>query len=401
VLDTPSSGGGYTRVPATSLDDFRSRFTILRRRVYVNNCSQGALSTDVEEAIRTFTESWHTGGSPWDQWMGEVERLRALVAATIGADVDEVAVMPNATTAAAAVATALSFDGARREVLLSGFEFPTMAHLWQAQARRGAKIVWAGPPDDLSSPVERYAACLSERTCIVPAAHVSFRTGRRLDVPRLVADAHAAGALVLLDDYQHTGTAPLDVHALGVDALVTGTLKYLLGPPGVAFLYVRRAVIERLEPLVTGWFGRADPFAFALTPLDWSPSARRFETGSPAVPSVYGAVAGLSALRDVGADLVARQIARLVDRLMTGATDRGFQVFTPDEPAQRGALVVLRSDDAQGLVGRLAARGVITSARGSGIRVSFHAYNNDEDVDRVLVALDAERALLARDTARR
>lgn len=386
-------------MPAPSLDDFRSRFPILGRRVYVNSCSQGALCTDVEHALRTFTESWHSGGSPWDQWMGEVERLRAQFAATIGADVDEVAVMPNATTAAAAVATALSFEGARREVLLSGFEFPTMAHLWQAQARRGATIVWAGPPDDLSSPVERYAACLNGRTRIVPVAHVSFRTGRRLDLPRLVAEAHDAGALVLLDDYQHTGTSPLDVHALGVDALVTGTLKYLLGPPGVAFLYVRRSLIERLEPLVTGWFGRTDPFAFALTPLDWSRSARRFETGSPPVPSVYGATAGLTALRALGPEVVSRQIARLVDRLMTGMRERGFEGLTPDEPAQRSALVVLRSDHAQDLAGRLAGHGVIASARGSGLRVSFHAYNNEEDVDRVLAALDAERALLARDTA--
>jgi selenocysteine lyase/cysteine desulfurase len=386
-------------VGGPSLEGFRSGFPILRRRVYVNNCSQGALSTDVEQALRTFIESWHAGGSPWDQWMGEVERLRALFAAAIGADVDEVAVMPNATTAAAAIATALSFDGARREVLLSGFEFPTMAHLWQAQARRGAAIVWAGRPDDLTSPVDRFAACLSERTCVVPVAHVSFRTGRRLDVARLVSCAHAAGAMVLLDDYQHTGTLPLDVHALDVDALVTGTLNYLLGPPGVAFLYVRRPLIERFEPLVTGWFGRADPFAFALTPLDWSRSARRFETGSPAVAAVYGAAAGLSMLREVGPDVVAHQIARLVGRMVTGAKDRGFQVFTPDEPAQRSALVVLQSGDAQRLVRRLQARGVITSARGTGLRVSFHAYNNDEDVDRVLAALDAERALLPADTA--
>jgi selenocysteine lyase/cysteine desulfurase len=377
------------------LDAFRSRFPILGRRVYVNNCSQGALSTDVEAALGTFTRSWDTGGSPWDQWMSELERLRALFAATIGADVDEVALMPNATTAAAAVATALSFGGPRSEVLLSGFEFPTMAHLWQAQARRGARIVWVGPPDDLSSPDERYAARLSERTCIVPVSHVSFRTGRRLDVPRLVADAHHAGALVLLDDYQHTGTSPLDVHALGVDALVTGTLKYLLGPPGVAFLYVRRSLVERLEPLVTGWFGRADPLTFSLAPLDWSGSARRFETGSPPVPSLYGAAAGLSVLRDVGAAVIARQIARLVDRMVSGAKDRGFEMLTPDEPARRSALVVLRSDHAQDLVTRLAAHGVIASARGSGLRVSFHAYNNDEDVDRVLAALDAERAMLA------
>lgn len=382
-------------MPSATLEHFRARFPLLGRRVYVNSCSQGALSTDVEAALAAFTASWQAGGSPWDAWVGELERLRELFATSIGADSDEIAVMPNATTAAAAVATALSFDGPRREVLLGGVEFPTMAHLWQAQAGRGAEIVWAGDPGDAATEVAHYEARLTAKTCIVPVAHVCFRNGYRLDLPRLVSSAHAAGALVMLDDYQHTGTAPIDVRALGVDVLVTGTLKYLLGPPGVSLLYVRRSLIERLEPLVTGWFGRADPFAFSLTPLTWAASARRFETGSPAVPSIYGAVAGLELLATVGPDVVERQIAHLVERMVTGAAARGFAVRTPGEPTRRGALVVVGATDGPALAARLANRGVIASARGSGLRVSFHAYNNDADVDAVLAALEAERGLVA------
>lgn len=344
--------------------------------------------------MTAFTESWHTGGSPWDVWVGELERLRARFAAFIGADVEEVAVMPNATVAAAAIATALPFEGPRRRVVLGGAEFPTMAHLWQAQSRRGAEIVWAGRPDDAMPTVDAYESAIDERTEVVPIAHVCFRNGARLDVPAVTARAHAAGALVLLDDYQHTGTAPLDVHALGVDALVTGTLKYLLGPAGVAFLYVRRGLIERLEPLVTGWFGRREPFAFGLTPLDWASSARRFETGSPPVPSVYGAVAGMDLLSSLGADVVARQIAHLVDRFSVEARDRGFDLITPADPSRRGALVVVRANDAPALASALAADGVIASARGNGLRVSFHAYNDDADVDAVLAALDRRRAVV-------
>ncbi|MGE0815098.1 MAG: aminotransferase class V-fold PLP-dependent enzyme [Vicinamibacterales bacterium] len=380
--------------PTMTLETFRARFPLLGRRTYVNSCSQGALSLDVERALAAFTESWHTGGSPWDRWVAEVERLRLAAAALLGASPDEVAIMPNASTAIAAIATGLPFDGPRREVVLGGFEFPTVAHVWLAQARRGAVVRWAGTPDDASLPVERYEPCLSERTAIVPVTHVCFRNGYRLDVPRIAARAHEAGALVLLDDYQHTGTSPLDVHALGVDVLVTGTLKYLMGPPGIAILYVRRGLLDTLEPLVTGWFGRQDPFAFRLGPLDWSATARRFETGSPPVPNAYAAVAALDLLQAVGVDAAARRIAHLVDRFVTGARDQGFQVATPSDPERRGALVVLRSSDAPALVERLAARGIIASARGTGLRVSFHAYNDDGDVDAVLAALDTERALL-------
>lgn len=378
-----------------SPEQFRTRFPIFNSRVYVNSCSQGALSVEVEAAFGAFIESWHTQGSPWDRWVGEVERLRTVFAASIGADADEIAVMPNASAAIAAIATALAFDAGRRTVVLGEFEFPTMTHVWLAQQRQGAEVAWVTARGE-TLPIEQYAAAIDDRTLIVPAAHVCFRNGYRLDIARLAALCRERGAYCMLDDYQRTGTAPLDVHALGVDFMVTGALKYLLGPAGVAFLYVRRELIERLEPLPTGWFGRVDPFAFSLDPLDWSASARRFETGSPPVPNAYAAAAGLELLAHVGPAVVESQIARLVERFASGARSRGFEVATPENPAERSSLVVLRSTDAAALVGRLATHGVIASSRGTGLRVSFHAYNNEQDVDAVLGALDAETALVCR-----
>jgi selenocysteine lyase/cysteine desulfurase len=155
-------------------------------------------------------------------------------------------------------------------------------------------------------------------------------------------------------------------------------------------------VSARLAPLATGWFGRADPFAFNPARLDWSSTARRFECGTPPVPNAYGAAAGLALLQDVGLASIARQIGALVDRFWQGARARGFDVITPGDPARRGPLVVVRAADAAELVRRLEARGIIASARGSGLRVSFHGYNDDGDVDEVLRALDAEAALLPR-----
>lgn len=378
-----------------TVDEFRARFPIFAHTVYVNSCSQGALSLDVRAAFDAFTTSWDTHGSPWERWVGEVERLRAVFATLIGAEPDEIAVMPSASAAIAAIATALSFDGERRQVLLSEFEFPTMAHVWLAQQRRGA-IVDRVPAHGERLPIAHYRTRVDERTLIVPAAHVCFRNGYRLDVAALASLCKKRGAYLMLDDYQRTGTAPLDVHALGVDVLVTGALKYLLGPAGIAFLYVRRELIERFEPLSTGWFGRVNPFAFSLAPLDWAASARRFEAGTPPIPNVYAAAAGLDLLNALGPAAVDAQIRRLTARMIDGARRHGFAVATPDDPEQRGALVVVRSTDAGALVQRLAARGIVASARGTGLRVSFHAYNDDDDVDAVLAALDAEGALVDR-----
>ena len=117
--------------------------------------------------------------------------------------------------------------------------------------------------------------------------------------------AHEAGALVMLDDYQDCGTRPVDVKAMDLDFYVTGTLKYLLGPPGLAFMYVRKELISTLVPTVTGWFAQTNPFAFDPQHIDLSPTARRFESGSPSVPNVYAAMPGIQLLQEIGMENVA------------------------------------------------------------------------------------------------
>ena len=382
-----------------SPEQFRSRFPIFERRVYVNSCSQGALSKDVEAAVAEWINTWHDGGSPWELWVEQVEALRAAFAASIGAEADEVAVMPAASGGINAIASALDFGGGRRTVVMGEFEFPTMAQIWLAQQRRGARIAWARASGD-RLPVEAYEAVIDDNTLIVPATHLCFRNGHRTDLAALTALCHERGALIFMDDYQHTGSAPLDVHALGVDFMVTGCLKYLLAAAGVAFLYVRRELIERLEPTVTGWFGRINPFAFRIDAIDWPNHARRFESGTPPVPSAYAALGALRLLDSVGYDRIGAQISRLVARYHAAASDAGFVVRTPSMPAQRGPLVVVQCLDAAALVERLAGRGIVASSRGNGLRVSFHAYNNESDVDAVIAALTANADLVERSMAR-
>ncbi len=375
-----------------TLDEFRARFPIFRRRIYVNSCSQGALSTDVDGAMRAYLDSWHESGSPWEHWVEQVERLRARFAASIGADVDEIAVMPSASAGINAIASALSFSESRSHVVIGDFEFPTMAQVWLAQERRGASIRRARAsstaPDVL--PLESYEAAIDERTLIVPATHVCFRNGHRTDIAGLVRLAHDRGAYVFLDDYQRTGSGPIDVHDLGVDFMVTGCLKYLLAAAGIGFLYVRRDLIGRLEPTVTGWFGRVNPFAFRIDELDWPSGGSRFESGTPPVPNAYAALAALELLDRVGYGEIARQVDQLTARYSDAARSRGYLVRTPSAATSRGPLVVVQSVDGPELVSKLAARGIVASCRGNGLRVSFHAYNTSADVDGVIAALGAE-----------
>jgi selenocysteine lyase/cysteine desulfurase len=366
---------------------FRKLFPIFQEQVYLNSCSQGALGLPVQAALEEFMESWHRDGNPWELWCERMEELRTEFAGLVNAQPDEVAVTFSASTAVGALASAMDWSE-RPRVVTSDFDFPTMGHVWLAQRARGAEVAFARARGD-RLPLEAFDAEVDERTRLVATTHVCYRNGFKTDLAALAELAHAHGAALLVDAFQSLGTEPLDVKALGVDALVTGTLKYLLGTPGIALLYVRRELADRLRPTDTGWFGQADPFAYDVHRLEYAPGARRFQSGSPPVPAVYAALAAVRLLRRVGLDAVRDHISTLADLAVSGLRRRGLDVMTPDDPASRGPLVMVRCHDVQRLIAGLAERGVRCSTRDGALRVSFHHYNSEADVLALLSGLDA------------
>lgn len=370
----------------------RSQFPILREKTYLYNCSQGALSDSVEDGMREYAASWRTSSAPWDEWMGAYEALRGEFARFINAEPDEVAIVTSASAGINPIASALQFDK-RSRVVMSEYEFPTMGHIWLAQRPRGAEVQFLNG-DDNRVPIEAYERAIDERTCIVPLTHVSFLNGFRSDVSAVTRIAHANGALVFLDGYQDCGTRPLDVKALDVDFFVTGTLKYMLGPPGLGFLYVRRELVERLTPTLTSWMSQRDVFAFRTQHLDPAPAARRFEGGTPPIPNIYQARPALDLLVRTGMHNVAEQIERLTRAFLQGARDLSIVSKTPADSV--GPLIVLRANDAAALIGKLTERGIVASSRHDGARFAFHVYNTMDDVHTALGALEENLDLLVR-----
>jgi selenocysteine lyase/cysteine desulfurase len=361
----------------------RSRFPVLKTKIYLNSCSQGALSNAVEAGIKEYVETWHESGSPWDVWTDKYEDARKVFADFIGARPEEVAVVASASAAINSIASALKFDR-RSKVVMGEYEFPTMGQIWLAQKSRGAKVEFLNGVDN-RIPVESYQRSIDGETLIVPLTHVSFVNGNRSDVPAITEAAHARGALVMLDGYQDCGTRPIEVKKMGVDFMVSGTLKYLLGPPGLAFLYVAEDLISSLDPPVTGWFAQSDPFAFNPKLHAPAPTAKRFEAGTPPIPNIYAAVAGIKLLSEIGLDRIGPHIGALAQRLIQGVKSLGIQTKTAGDGV--GPLVVLKSKDAPGLVNVLAKENIVVSCRHDGLRVAFHLYNTVDDVDRVLRAL--------------
>jgi selenocysteine lyase/cysteine desulfurase len=374
------------------LEKLRSRFPILREKTYFYSCLQGALSLDAENGMREYADSWRSSSAPWDEWVGAYEKMREEFASFIHADPDEVGIATSASAAIGAVASALTFEQ-RNKVVMGEYEFPTMGHIWLAQQSRGAEVHFLNGVDG-KIPLETYEDAIDERTSIVPITQVSFLNGNRSDAAAIAKIAHAHGALAFLDGYQDCGTRPLDVKALNVDFFVTGALKYLLGPPGLAFLYVKRELIERLTPTVTSWMAQRDVFAFNTQKFDPAPAARRFEGGSPPIPNIYMARPALRLLTGFGMERVAERISRLSRYFLEGICD--LEIQTKTEPSTAGPLVVVRAIDSAQAVARLAEHGIVTSARHDGVRFSFHAYNSLDDVRTALQALHKNAALMAR-----
>ena len=362
----------------------RGRFPVFRERVYVNSCSQGALSDAVRAAYDEYLAGWDEHGAEWEHWVERAEGARAAFAQLVGAAPDDVAVQTSVSAAVSALVSALSFDGERNRIVISEYEFPTIGQIAHAQELRGAEVVQVEPEP------EAFAAAIDERTALVATTFVSYRSGAVHEVEAIYGLAREHGALMLVDAYQGLGVLPLEAASAG-DVVVGGTVKYLLASAGLAFMACRPGLAAELLPTQTGWFADENVFDMQIDRYRPHRSARRFDAGTPPVPSIYAGLAGLGLIAEAGVPAIERHVRSLVERLAAGLDELGATVATPP----RGPLVCVRSTDAPALVAALGAENIVTSERDSSLRVSLHLYNTDDDVDAVLAALARNRELLA------
>ena len=367
---------------------WRAEFPIAERLIYLNNCSLTPLPKRGAAALAEFARLWsELAGRAWyEHWIGELDALRGEFAAVLGADADEIALEP--AVSAALVTIASSFDyTARNKVVVSDIDFPTDGHTWLALERDGVDVEFVHSPDGIGVPLEAFERAIDERTALVCTGHVYYTSGQIQDVGALAALCHRRGAALVVDAYQSIGAIPFDVHASGVDFLVGGSLKWLMGGPGMAFLYARRDRIASARPRALGWWAMRDPFAFDVRRLDLAENARRFEYGTPAVAAAYTARAGLALLREIGIPTVRERHKRLSQRLVDGALAQGWEIRCPRDPERRTPIVTLVHPDPASVVAALRSRGCIVDHRPGLVRLSPHHFNTDDEIDATLALL--------------
>lgn len=376
---------------ALGLARYRGEFPIFQSSVYLNTCSLGALGERSRRKVAEYLDLWQSrGASAWyDVWWEALADLRARYGRLVNAGPNEIALAPSISVALSAVAESLDYRR-RPKVVITSLDFPTVAYQWLAKEPAGVELVVVDSPDKISVPVEAIARAVDDRTALVVTSHVYFTTGAIQDIKRVADVAHAHGALCLIDAYQSVGQVPVDVREAGVDALVAGGLKWLLGGPGIVFLYVREAVARRLEPRISGWFGQRDQFAFDPRAVTFHDDARRFEMGTPALAAVYAQLGGLEYIEEIGVPRIREVTAALTEDLISTVRAAGFKPKVAAEPERRSAIVMIPMPDPAAAVRHLAAGGVIVDSRPGHVRFSPFFYNVQDDYVRATERLASQ-----------
>ena len=370
---------------------WRSEFPILGRSTYLISNSLGAMPRGVYDSLHGYSDAWaERGVRAWeDFWWDLPGKVADQISPLIGAGPGEISLHQNVTTTQAVITSCFDFRGPRNKIVMTDLEFPSVQYFYHEQRRHGARVELVPSGNSIRFDLEAFLAAIDQTTLLVPISLVLFRSSFIVNAKAIIEKAHRVGAHVILDVFQATGTVPFDVRQLGCDFAVGGVLKWLCGGPGVAYLYVREDLRQKLRPSLTGWLAHRRPLQFESGAIDRRDDSYRFLNGTPHIPALYACQPGLEILNKVGAQAIREKSLRMTMRILDGARARGWRVNTTENPAERGGTVPVDSPHAFEVCRELLARGILVDYRPlAGIRISPHFYNQDEECDFALAQIE-------------
>jgi selenocysteine lyase/cysteine desulfurase len=324
--------------------------------VYCNTATYGLPPQPAWEALQAALDDWHSGRTSWEHWGQATEDSRAVFARLVGVDVDRVAVGSTVSELIGSVVTALP-DGAR--VIVPDVEFTSTLFPLLVQRRLDVRTV----------PTAQFVDAIDDDVDAVAFSAVQMSTGEVADLDAIVGAATASGALTICDATQGLGWLPLDAGRF--DALACTAYKWLMSPRGTAFITVSDRMLDGAVPHSAGWYAGEDVHAsYFGPPLRLASAARRLDV-SPAWFSWVGTLPALELIEQIGIEQIHAHDLALANRFRTGV---GM------EPADSAIVTA----DLPGADERLTRAGIVAAVRGGRLRTSWHVYNDERDVDRVL-----------------
>lgn len=371
-----------------TLLEFRNRFPVLETSTYLISHSLGAMPQPAFDALKEYATVWSTEGIlAWERWLPMVVENGNRIGRLIGAPEGQIVMHQNVSALVSIVLSCFDFAPPRDTVVYTDMTFPTNHYnLVARRARSGLKLRKVESPDGIHMDTQAVIDAIDERTQLVILDHVMFRSGGIIDVPTITRVAHDRGARVLVDAYQSVGTVPFDIVEWNVDLLVGGSVKWLCGGPGSAYLYVRRDLTSVLEPIMCGWFSHRAPFAFEMPEkMDYTDGIMRFMGGTPSVPALYASRSGYEIIHEIGVPAIREKSRRQTKLLIDLADEYGFTVNTPREPEERGGMVCVDCEGSAEISKELLKRRFLIDHRPRcGIRISPHFYTRDAELEAIM-----------------
>jgi kynureninase len=370
-----------TRPKDASLLRWRKEFPILERCVYLISHSLGAMPRGAYARLRQYADEWSRYGiDGYERWLPRLRETADLIGSIVGAPRGTVALHQNVSTLLSIVISAIIRPGGRRKVVATDLNFPSLLYNWSMYRDLGLELRLVRSPDGISIPTELVTGAIDDQSLAVVVDHGIFRSGYLQDVVEIARAARRHGAYVIVDAYQTVGCVPVDVSAWGVDFLLGGAHKWLCGGPGASYLYVRPGLIRELRPRVTGWFSHKRPFAFELD-MVFADDAMRFATGTPNIPGLHAARAGIEIIARIGVDRIRERSVRLTSTFIEASLADGLRVQSPLDARRRTGLVCIDFPGAARAEKALLARGFQVDYRPRcGLRVSPHFYTKEEEL---------------------
>lgn len=400
------------------IEILRDHFPITKRCVYLDHAFVGPLSRDAARAVQSATEEHEHGASlTFEKLIAEADETRGLFSAFIGADREEIAIVNTTSMAISIVANGIRWKTGD-SVVIPEIEYLSNVYPWQQLARRGVQLRKIPCPNGCVTTDRLLAACDST-TRVVAVSWVQFSSGYRVDIAALGDACHARGILLVVDANHAVGALAIDVHNLPIDVLATQSFKWLLGPYNVGWLYVKRDLVEAIEPLAVGPLSAETTSSFLNQALELRHDASRFETGVPNLPGILGVGASLRILSSIGMDAIEKRILYLSDYLADGLASRGYRVLTHRiRSDERSGILMFRHGKTEAAIPsgvnleqtpetmrskgldrrgndpwhsacltQLLNDGIVISMREGSLRASAHFYNTEAEIDTLLDAL--------------
>ncbi|WP_237607541.1 aminotransferase class V-fold PLP-dependent enzyme [Roseimaritima sediminicola] len=392
--DEPTGPGDADLLARSPWRWWRQQMPVVQRWAYFDHAAVAPLPGPTADRLAAFAaQAAAQGDVDWLEWSGEVEQMRASAARWLGADADEIAMIPNTSYGINIVAEGLDWQSGDNVVLPAG-EFPSNLFPWLQQQDRGVEVRVVGEPDR-GADLDKITEAIDDSTRLVAASWVGYATGYRLDVDALVERAHRRGALVFLDAIQGLGVFPLDLSRTRVDFLAADGHKWLLGPEGAGLAFVRRQHIDRLRCRTVGWNSVKNAHLFGGAKFELRDSAARFEAGSANMAGLLAMHRSLQIFWQVieqhGPDAIARRVLELVAELSEALAAAGCELSVPAKKDNRSGIVTFRIPGVEPAEFRKRAleAGVVVSCRGGGVRASVHAYNDAADIEKLILQVRA------------